>query len=139
LFRKTESFDISIEPKQTEDQPKQFDREHILVFFQQLKVFPVCFGLFLISLFQLFRFYTETESFDVLIEPKQTEDQPKQIERAYFGIILKIYGCFSLFRNKSKIFVFGFTKQTETQAKQILFRFVTRLGPKFFCFVSRTP
>ncbi len=26
LFR----FDVSIEPKQTEDQPKQFDREHIL-------------------------------------------------------------------------------------------------------------
>ena len=29
-------------------------------------------------LFRLFRFYTETESFDVSIEPKQTEDQPKQ-------------------------------------------------------------
>jgi preprotein translocase subunit Sec61beta len=29
-------------------------------------------------LFRLFRFYTETESFDVSIEPKQAEDQPKQ-------------------------------------------------------------
>ncbi len=29
-------------------------------------------------LFRLFRFYTETESFAVSIEPKQTEDQPKQ-------------------------------------------------------------
>ncbi len=29
-------------------------------------------------LFRLFRFYTETESFDVSIEPKQTEDQLKQ-------------------------------------------------------------
>jgi hypothetical protein len=28
-------------------------------------------------LFRLFRFYTETESLDVSIEPKQTEDQPK--------------------------------------------------------------
>ncbi len=28
-------------------------------------------------LFRLFRFCTETESFDVLIEPKQTGDQPK--------------------------------------------------------------
>ncbi len=27
---------------------------------------------------RLFRFYTETESFDVSIEPKQTEDQPKE-------------------------------------------------------------
>jgi hypothetical protein len=30
------------------------------------------------GLFRLFRFYTETESFDVSIEPKQTEYQPKQ-------------------------------------------------------------
>ncbi len=30
---KTESFDVSIDPKQTEDQPKQFEREHIWVFF----------------------------------------------------------------------------------------------------------
>jgi hypothetical protein len=28
----------------------------------------------------LFRFYTETASFGVSIEPKQTEDQPKQTE-----------------------------------------------------------
>ncbi len=33
FYTKTESFDVSIEPKQTEDQPKQFDREHILPFF----------------------------------------------------------------------------------------------------------
>jgi hypothetical protein len=32
-------------------------------------------------LFRLFRFYTETESFDVSIEPKQTEEQPKQFKR----------------------------------------------------------
>ncbi len=31
-------------------------------------------------LFRLFRFYTETAKFGVSIEPKQTEDQPKQIE-----------------------------------------------------------
>ena len=30
--------------------------------------------------FRLFRFNTETESFDVSIEPKQTEDQPKQFD-----------------------------------------------------------
>jgi hypothetical protein len=34
-------------------------------------------------LFRLFRFYTETESFDVSIEPKQTQDQPKQFKREY--------------------------------------------------------
>jgi hypothetical protein len=31
-------------------------------------------------LFRLFCFYTETAIFGVSIEPKQTEDQPKQIE-----------------------------------------------------------
>ncbi len=40
----TESFDVSIEPKQTEDQPKQFDREHIFVFFIKFRNFFVCFG-----------------------------------------------------------------------------------------------
>jgi len=34
-------------------------------------------------LFRLFRFYTETQSFDVSIEPKQTEDQPKQFDREH--------------------------------------------------------
>ncbi len=34
-------------------------------------------------LFRLFRFYTETESFDVAIEPKQTEDQLKQFDREH--------------------------------------------------------
>jgi hypothetical protein len=36
FYSETESFDVSIEPKQTEDQPKQFDREYILVFFQKI-------------------------------------------------------------------------------------------------------
>ncbi len=31
-------------------------------------------------LFRLFRFYTETASFGVSIEPKETGDQPKQTE-----------------------------------------------------------
>jgi hypothetical protein len=35
-------------------------------------------------LFRLFRFYTETESFDVSIEPKQTEDQPKLFDWEHF-------------------------------------------------------
>ncbi len=77
LFR----FGVSIEPKQTEEQPKQFHREHILVFFSEnlrwFCVVLVCLGLFQNSLFQLFTFYTATESFDVSIEQKQTEDQPK--------------------------------------------------------------
>jgi hypothetical protein len=88
LFRyytKTESFSVLIEPKQTEDQPKQCDREHILVFFSQnlglFRFLSVSFGLFRKHLFRLFWFYTETESFNGSIEPKQTEDQPKQFDK----------------------------------------------------------
>ena len=80
LFRfctETESFGVSIEPKQTEEQPKQFDRAYFGIFFRKFWVVSVCFGLFRNSLFRLFRFYIDTESFDVSIEPKQTEDQPK--------------------------------------------------------------
>jgi hypothetical protein len=101
LFRfyiEKESFDVSIEPKQTEDQPKQFDREYILLFFTEnlvfsgffvffrffrfFRFFSVCFD-FRNSLFRLFRFYTET---DVLIEQKQTEDPPKQFEREHIWV-----------------------------------------------------
>jgi hypothetical protein len=87
FYTETESFDVSIEPKQTEGQLKQFDREHILLFFtenlgffQFFKDFFAFFAFFVFfwffGLFRLFCFYTETESFDVLIEPKQTEDPP---------------------------------------------------------------
>ncbi len=84
FYTETESFDVSIELKQTVDQPKQFDREHILLFltenveffrfffdffgfflgfFRFFSFFPF-FCLFRNSLFRLFRIYTETESFD---------------------------------------------------------------------------
>jgi hypothetical protein len=39
FYTETESFDVSIEPKQTEDQGKQFDREHILVCFGSNRIF----------------------------------------------------------------------------------------------------
>jgi hypothetical protein len=81
FYTDTESFGVSIKPKQTDDQPKQFDREHILVFFHKILC---CFGLFrFVSdyfetvCFGCFEFYTETTSFNVSIELKQTEDQLK--------------------------------------------------------------
>jgi hypothetical protein len=46
FYTKTESFVVSIEPNQTEEQLKQFDRQHILLFFRKLSVSLVCFGLF---------------------------------------------------------------------------------------------
>jgi hypothetical protein len=50
FYTETESFDVSIEPKQTEDQPKQFDREHILLFFTE--------NLGFFSFFRFFRFFS---------------------------------------------------------------------------------
>ena len=50
FYTKTESFGVSIEPKQTEDQPKQFDKEHILIFFRKYRVFLVCFSCFNVGL-----------------------------------------------------------------------------------------
>ncbi len=65
------------------------------------------FSLFQNSLFWLFRFYNETESFDVLIEPKQTEDPPKQFEIQHiwvfsenlwlFRFVSICYECFGCF------------------------------------------
>ena len=40
-------------------------------------------------LFRLFRFFTETASFGVSIEPKQKEDQPKQTETNRNGSNIK--------------------------------------------------
>jgi hypothetical protein len=36
FYTQTESFNVSIELKQKENQPKQFDREHIYIFFQKI-------------------------------------------------------------------------------------------------------
>ena len=43
FYTKTESFNVSIEPKQTEDPPKQFEREYIWVFFRKFRVVSVCY------------------------------------------------------------------------------------------------
>jgi hypothetical protein len=51
--------------------------------------FFVFFGLFQNSLFRFFRFYTETESFDISIKPKQTKDPPKQVKREYIWVFKK--------------------------------------------------
>jgi hypothetical protein len=115
LFRfyiETENFGVSTEPKQTEDQPKQFDREHILVFFHKILC---CFELFrFVSVcfetvcFSCFEFYTEIVSFDVSIEPKKTEDQPKQFDRGHILVFFRKFRvvsfCFGLIRNSSVCF-----------------------------------
>jgi hypothetical protein len=52
------------------------------------------------------------------------------------------FDCFDIgskHRNKPKLFVFGFTKQTETNAKQILFRFVSVRTENYFCLFRGHP
>ncbi len=138
-----------------------------LGFFRFFRFFSVFFGFFLFffglcrnSLFRLFRFYTETESFNVSIEPKQAEDPPKQFKREYiwvffrklrvvsvcFGLLRNSSVCFGCFdtgskhRNKPKFLVFGSRnkpKQTRNRSCFGLFRF----EPKFIlvCFEDTLP
>jgi hypothetical protein len=86
--------------KQKTNRNRLFDRDHILVFYKEhlgfFLFFLVFFGLFRNSLFQLSCFYTETESFDVLIEPKQTENQPKQFEREHIWVFLRKFWVVSV-------------------------------------------
>ncbi len=179
FYTETESFDVSIEPKQTGDQPKQFDREHILLFFTEnveffrfFWFFPIFSDFFrffpVFSVFSFFSVCFEKVCFScfasipkqrVSIEPKQTEDPPKQFKREYiwkffqkfrvvpvcFGLLRNRSVCFGCFhiglkhRNKLKFFLFGFTKQTETNAKQILFRFVSVRTKIYFCLFRGHP
>jgi hypothetical protein len=95
---------VSIDPRQTEDPPKQFKREYTWVFFRKFRVVSVCFGLL----------------------------QNSSV----------CFGCFAIgskHRNKPKLFVIGFTKQTETNAKQILFRFVSVRTENYFCLFRGHP
>ncbi len=103
----------------------------------------------------LFHFYTETESFDVSIEPKQTEDQPKKFDREHSLVFSESLGCFDLFQNSSvylscfdigstvqntetnRNFCFGFDETNRNRYCFDLFRF----KPKFLfvCFEDTLP
>ncbi len=76
FYTETECFDVSIEPKQTKDQPKQFDREHILQFFtgnlwffRFLSVFFLGFSVFFgfFGFFSVFSVCFETVCFGVSV------------------------------------------------------------------------
>jgi hypothetical protein len=139
FYTATENFGVSVELKQTKEQPKLFDREHILVFFLNISgCFSGCFGLFRNNLFRLFYQNSHFRCFDWT---EKTEDQPKQFDWEHILVFFRKFrvvsvvclDCFDIgskHQNKPKFFVFGFTKQTQTQPKQILFRFVS---------VRRTP
>jgi hypothetical protein len=67
------SFGVSIGPKQKEDQPKQFDRVHILVFSRKFQIVSVCFKTVCFG-----RFISVPKQ-RVAIEPKQTEDTTRSV------------------------------------------------------------
>ncbi len=144
FYTETESFNVSIEPKQTEDQPKQFDREHILQFFTEIlgfsrffSFFSVFFGFFRNSLFRLFRFYTETERFHGSIEPKQTEDQPKQFYREHiFQFFTENLGFFRFFLFFFFVFLgfFRFVTKQICWFRLFRYRFETPKQTELFCF-----
>jgi hypothetical protein len=139
--------------------PENLEFFRFLLVFLVFSLLSVFFSLFRNSLFLLFRFYTKTESFDVLIELKQTGDPPKQFKREYIWVffwtfrVISVcfcllwnssvcFGCLDIdskHRNKPKFLVLGFTKQTETNVKQILFRFVSVQTGIFFCLYRGHP
>ncbi len=170
FYTKTENFDVSTEPKQTGDQPKQFDREHILLFLQKMQSFSGFFDFFrffprfLRWFFQYFSFFSvfsvvskQFLSFVSLLyrnrefrlNRNKQKAHPNSLKESIFGNYSKIQGCFGLLRNRSVCFgcfdigskhrnkpkfsLFGFTKQTETNVKQILFRFVSVRTEIYFC------
>ncbi len=99
FYTETESFGVSIEPKQREKQPNQCDREHILLFC------PENFGLFRFVLvcFSVVSFLYRNREFRCFTNRRPTETV---LQRAYFGIFQKIQGCFKtvFFQNSSVCF-----------------------------------
>jgi hypothetical protein len=97
FYTKKASYDVSFEPEQKEDQPKQSDREHILAFFRKFSVVLVCFEivLFFFSCFDLGSENTETngnkQKIFVFDFAKQTKTQPKQILFQFVSVRTKFF------------------------------------------------
>ena len=68
-----------------------------------------------------------------------------RVVSACFGLLRNrsvCFGCFDIgskHRNKPKFFLFGFTKQTEKNVKQILFQFVSVRTENYFCLFRGHP
>ncbi len=107
FYTETESFYVSTEPIQTEDQPKQFDREHILVFFWKFRVVSICFGLF----------WNSSVCFGCFDIGSKHRNKPKQTEtnRNFLFLVSRNQlkhnrnlSCFGLFQFKPKTFFVSF-------------------------------
>ena len=98
--------------------------------FSFFSFFSVFFGLFRNSQFRMFRFYTETQSFDVLIKPKTHPNSLKESLFGYFSENLGLFRFVSVFY-ETVLFVSVVSIQvrnTETNRKFLLM--VSRNKPK---------
>ncbi len=153
LFRfyiETESFDVSIEPKQTRYQPKQFDREHILLFFTEnvefFRFFRFFSGFFSdFSFFSVFSICFETVCFGcfasipkqrVSIEPKQTKDPPKQFKRENIWKLFQKFRVVSVCYETSRNCFFLVSRNKPKQTRN---RSCFGSNRNLFLIVSRTP
>ncbi len=168
LFRfntETESFDVSIEPKKTEDQPKQFAREHILLFFTEnlgffrfFSVFSDLFGFF--GLFEpvCFGFFASTPKQKVSmfrLNQNKHKTHLNSLKESIFGyfsenlglfrFVMKQFCLFRLFRyrfetpKQTKIFCFWFHKTNRNKRETDLVSVCFGSNRNLFLFVSRTP
>ncbi len=132
------------------------------IFYRKLRVFPVFFPVFpwfflFFSFFSIFSVSFETVCFICFASiPKQ---RVSMFEREYIWVIFRkfrvgsvcfgllrnssvCFGCYDIgskHRNKPKMYIFGFTKQTETNPETDLVSVCFGSNRNLFLFVSRTP
>ncbi len=99
FYTETESFDVSIEPKQTEDQPKQFDREHILQFFtEKFRVFLVFFRFFLVCsetvCYGCFASIPKQRDLMFRLNRNKQKTHPNRLKESTFGYFSENLGLF---------------------------------------------
>ncbi len=160
FYTETECFGVLIERKQTEEQPKQFDIELILVFFSEnlgfFRFVSVCFGLLFIKVcFGCFASIPKQRvSMFRLNRNKPKTNQNSLKERIFwyfpenlrcfglFWFVLKQFCLFRFFRyrfetsKQTKHFVFGFTKRNTTETDHVLVCFGS--SRNFFVFFEDT-
>ncbi len=105
FYTETESFDVSIEPKQTEDQPKQLDREHILPFFTEnlgffsgffvfFSFFSFFFFLVFLVCFGCFAFIPKQRVLIFWLNRNKQKTHPNHFKESIFGYFSENLGLF---------------------------------------------
>ncbi len=110
------------------------------------------FGLFRNSLFRCFGCFATIPKQRVSIDPKQTEDPPKQFKREYFSenlrllrFVTKQFCLFRLFRyrfetpKQTETFCYWFHETNRNKRETDLVYVCFGSNRKLFLFVSRTP